>query len=131
MDKTEFFYWCIWWGWWVVQFVLYTTLGALMCDGVYQIIVSLRGFWNQKKMPPAKRYRRFAVLVPAHNEEAVLSPLLDSLAGQNYPKTATRSTSRATIAPTARRRSRAPREPSLLSASTTSTTARRGTSAGL
>ena len=86
MDKTEFFYWCIWWGWWVVQFVLYTLLGALMCDGFYQIIVSLRGFWNQKKMPPAKRYRRFAVLVPAHNEEAVLSPLLDSLARQNYPK---------------------------------------------
>ena len=86
MDKTEFFYWCIWWGWWVVQFVLYTLLGALMCDGFYQIIVSLRGFWNQKKMPPAKRYRRFAVLVPAHNEEAVLSPLLDSLACQNYPK---------------------------------------------
>ena len=86
MDKTEFFYWCIWWGWWVVQFVLYTLLGALMGDGVYQIIVSLRGFWNQKKRPPAKRYRRFAVLVPAHNEEAVLSPLLDSLACQNYPK---------------------------------------------
>ena len=86
MDKTEFFYWCIWWGWWVVQFVLYTLLGALMCDGFYQIIVSLRGFWNQKKMPPAKRYRRFAVRVPAHYEEAVLSPLLDSLACQNYPK---------------------------------------------
>ena len=86
MDKTELFYWCIWWGWWIIQFVLYTLLGALMCDGFYQIIVSLRGFWNQKKMPPAKRYRRFAVLVPAHNEEAVLSPLLDSLACQNYPK---------------------------------------------
>ena len=63
MDKTELFYWLIWWGWWLVQFVLYILLGALMCDGVYQIIVSLRGFWSQKKMPQAKRYRRFAVLV--------------------------------------------------------------------
>ena len=86
MDKTELFHWLIWWGWWLIQFVLYTLLGALMCDGVYQIIVSLRGFWNQKKMPPAKRYRRFAVLVPAHNEAMVIVPLLKSLAEQNYPK---------------------------------------------
>ena len=86
MDKTELFYWLIWWGWWLVQFVLYILLGALMCDGVYQIIVSLRGFWSQKKMPQAKRYRRFAVLVPAHNEAMVIVPLLKSLAGQNYPK---------------------------------------------
>ena len=86
MDKTELFYWLIWWGWWLIQFILYTLLGALMCDGVYQIIVSLRGFWSQKKMPQAKRYRRFAVLVPAHNEAMVIVPLLKSLAGQNYPK---------------------------------------------
>ena len=86
MDKTELFHWLIWWGWWLIQFVLYTLLGALMCDGVYQIIVSLRGFWNQKKMPPAKRYRRFAVLVPAQNEAMVIVPLLKSLAEQNYPK---------------------------------------------
>ena len=33
MDKTEFFYWCIWWGWWVVQFVLYTLLGVEFSSG--------------------------------------------------------------------------------------------------
>lgn len=86
MDRTELFYWCIWWGWWIVQFVLYVLLGALICDGVYQTLVALRGFWSQKKMPMAKRYRRFAVLVPAHNEAMVITPLLKSLAGQNYPK---------------------------------------------
>ncbi len=86
MNRTELFYWLIWWGWWIIQFVLYTFLTALMCDGIYQLIVSFRGFWSQKKLPQAKRYRRFAVLVPAHNEAAVIAPLLDSLAGQNYPK---------------------------------------------
>ena len=40
----------------------------------------------QKKLPQAKRYRRFSVLVPAHNEAMVIAPLLESLANQNYPK---------------------------------------------
>ena len=83
---TELFYWVIWWGWWIIQFILYTLLGFLMVDGIYQIIVSIRGFWNQKEMPLAKRYRKFVVLVPAHNEAQVIGPLLDSLANQNYPK---------------------------------------------
>lgn len=86
MEKVEIFYWCIWWGWAIIQFALYALFGALICDGLYQTVVSLHGFWNQKKLPQAKNFRRFAVLVPAHNEEAVLSPLLDSLAEQNYPK---------------------------------------------
>ena len=86
MDKTEIFYWCIWWGWWIVQFVLYTLLACLTCDGIYQIVVSLRGIWSQKKLPQAKRYRRFSVLVPAHNEAMVIAPLLESLKNQNYPK---------------------------------------------
>ena len=85
-DSQELFYWVIWWGWWIVQFVLYTLLGSLMCDGVYQIIVSVRGFWSQKEMPRAARYRRFAVLVPAHNEAKVIAPLIESLRNQNYPK---------------------------------------------
>jgi cellulose synthase/poly-beta-1,6-N-acetylglucosamine synthase-like glycosyltransferase len=83
---TYLFYWVIWWGWWVIQFVLYISLGILMCDGIYQIIVSLRGCWGQKAMPRAKRYRRFLVLIPAHNEAMVIAPLLDSLKKQNYPK---------------------------------------------
>ena len=55
---TELFYWIIWWGWWIVQFILYTLLAFLMIDGVYQIAVSIRGFWNQKELPLAKRYRK-------------------------------------------------------------------------
>ena len=83
---SELFYWLIWWLWWLVQFVLYTLVAFLTCDGIYQIIVSLRGFGEQKELTPAKKYRKFAVLIPAHNEAQVIAPLLKSLAGQNYPK---------------------------------------------
>ncbi len=64
-DPQELIYWFIWWGWWILQFVLYSLLALLMSDGIYQIAVSIRGFWNQKEMPRAKRYRRFIVLIPA------------------------------------------------------------------
>ena len=38
-SHSEFFYWVIWWGWWIIQFILYTLLGLLSCDGIYQIII--------------------------------------------------------------------------------------------
>ena len=85
-SSSELFYWIIWWGWWVVQFCLYTLLTALTLDGIYQIIVSVRGCWQQGELPAAHRFRRFAVLVPAHNEAAVLAPLLQSLREQDYPR---------------------------------------------
>lgn len=85
-NYTELYYWLIWWGWWIFQFMLYTAVGILICDGIYQIVVGLRGCWDQKKMPGAERYRRFVVLIPAHNEARVIAPLLESLRNQNYPK---------------------------------------------
>ena len=82
----EFYYWVIWWGWWIIQFCLYTLFAVLTLDGLYQFIVGFRGCWRQEALPAAQRYRRFAVLVPAHNEGMVLAPLLESLRDQNYPR---------------------------------------------
>lgn len=42
-------------------------------------------FGLRRRPPAACRLRRFAVLVPAHDEEPVLARLLDSLAAQDYP----------------------------------------------
>lgn len=42
-------------------------------------------FGLQRRLPAARRLRRFAVLVPAHDEEPVLGRLLDSLAALDYP----------------------------------------------
>ncbi|GHV50086.1 glycosyl transferase family 2 [Synergistales bacterium] len=82
----EIYYWTIWWGWWLVQFCLYSVIGLLTLDAVYQFIVACMGCRRQKNLPPASRYRRFAVLIPAHNEGSVLAPLLESLKEQSYPK---------------------------------------------
>ncbi|MDR3255440.1 MAG: glycosyltransferase [Synergistaceae bacterium] len=81
----ELYYWVIWWGWWLVRFCLYGAFTVLSADAAYQFVVGCRGYLNQRDIPPAAKYRRFAVLVPAHNEAAVLAPLLESLKGQNYP----------------------------------------------
>jgi len=39
----------------------------------------------RRSLPPAERRTRFAVLVPAHNEEQLLPRLLESLANLGYP----------------------------------------------
>ncbi|MDR1943900.1 MAG: glycosyltransferase family 2 protein [Synergistaceae bacterium] len=83
---SEYYYWAIWWGWWVVQFCLYTLFSLLFADAAYQFVIGFRGLFRQRDLPAATRYRRFAVLVPAHNEAMVLGPLLESLREQNYPK---------------------------------------------
>jgi len=83
--SEEFFYWVIWWGWWVIQFCLYTLFAVLGADAIYQFVVGCKGCFRQKTLPRAELYRRFAVLIPAHNEAAVLAPLLDSLRTQDYP----------------------------------------------
>lgn len=67
--------------------ILYTVMqvftGAI---GVYQISTSLFGVWYRKKTIQHAPRHRFAVIVPAHNEERVVGPLVDSLVVQEYPK---------------------------------------------
>jgi cellulose synthase/poly-beta-1,6-N-acetylglucosamine synthase-like glycosyltransferase len=58
----------------------------LYCFWVYQTCIALRGFQSPRPLPKAKEFRKFAVLIPAHNEEKVLGPLLESLRAQEYPK---------------------------------------------
>jgi len=56
-----------------------------ICFG-YQIVYALLGvFIHQKKMTTKKRYK-YAVLISARNEEAVIGELIKSLKTQNYPK---------------------------------------------
>lgn len=58
----------------------------LYCFWVYQTCIALRGFQSPPLLPKARTFRRFAVLIPAHNEEKVIRPLLESLKQQEYPK---------------------------------------------
>ncbi len=51
---------------------------------VYNLVTSLAGWRNQRPAPSGDRTRRFRIVVPAHDEEAVLGALLGDLAGQQY-----------------------------------------------
>lgn len=61
-------------------------VSLLYCFWVYQTGIALRGFQSPRPLPKARTFRRFAVLIPAHNEEKVLEPLLESLKQQQYPQ---------------------------------------------
>ena len=85
-SSEELYYLAIWWGWWLVQFCLYSLFTLLIADGVFQFVVGVRGLADQRPLSRATKYRRFAVLIPAHDEASVIAPLIDSLTAQNYPR---------------------------------------------
>ena len=54
---------------------------------LYQILVSLCSLVKIKDKPlKVKKDHRFMAIIPAHNEEAVVKNLIDSLKAQNYNK---------------------------------------------
>ena len=55
---------------------------------LYQMAIAARGLRTPAPPPRAPKAHRFAVLVPARNEERVIGHLLDSLADQDYPANA-------------------------------------------
>lgn len=56
---------------------------------LWQVVIGLRGLFPMRKRPVREEKKhRFAVIVCARNEEAVIGGLLDSLAAQDYPREA-------------------------------------------
>ncbi len=54
---------------------------------LYQVVYVLIGLFKKEKPASAPAApHRFAVLIPARNEEAVIGGLLESIAGQDYPR---------------------------------------------
>ena len=54
--------------------------------GVYQIALSMFGWYRKKERITRKPTKSFAVLVAAHNEEAVVGALVDNLLHMDYPR---------------------------------------------
>ncbi len=52
---------------------------------LYTLVTSLWGLPSQEPAPRGGRKRRFRVVVPAHNEEAVIGNVLGDLKAQRYP----------------------------------------------
>jgi len=58
----------------------------LLVTGLLYFLMSFRGFWRIKKPARPETRRRFALLLPAHNEEGVVGLAVESLAGLKYPR---------------------------------------------
>lgn len=68
--------------------VLCTAVGSLfLLHSVYFFVIAVVGLKSQKQPPATEARTRFAVLVAACNEAAVVGMLVDSLKAQNYPAT--------------------------------------------
>ncbi len=57
----------------------------LFLDFLYQCAIALSYVGKSSPLPSSPAATRFAVLIPAHNEESVIVPLLESLKEQKYP----------------------------------------------
>ena len=53
---------------------------------LYFFCIALVGIWRRAHYAPAAPTTRFAVLIAARNEAAVIGNLVDSLFAQNYPR---------------------------------------------
>lgn len=54
--------------------------------GIYYVIIGIFVFLKEKKIKKTNAKNRFAIIIPARNEEKVIGNLLDSLEKQKYPK---------------------------------------------
>ncbi len=67
--------------------VIYAAIGSVL--GVmlaYKTAYKILGLFFTRKFKPAKNNHKYAILVAARNEEAVIGNLLDSINAQDYPK---------------------------------------------
>jgi cellulose synthase/poly-beta-1,6-N-acetylglucosamine synthase-like glycosyltransferase len=72
---------------WLERFI-FLLAAALYLYWFYQVAIGIRGVRMPKPPPRSEQQHRFAVLVPARNEERVIGYLLDSLNSQDYPRSA-------------------------------------------
>lgn len=64
--------------------LLFNFITTVFC--LYQIVIAVAGLHKNKKPVRCDKKRRFAAIIAARNEEAVIANLIDSLHKQNYPK---------------------------------------------
>ena len=66
--------------------IIVSVVSALYLPKTLYIIV---GFFTTRRFQPAKRYHKYAILIAARNESAVIANLLDSIKKQDYPGSVT------------------------------------------
>lgn len=66
--------------------IILTMQILLALVGGYQLVLTFFGYYRKKKANDHAPQKSFAVLVAAHNEEAVVGALIENLKNLNYPK---------------------------------------------
>ena len=70
---------------WIISFLnLITNTVSKLYE--YRTIYKILGIFCTRKFKPAKNLHKYAVLIAARNEEAVIGKLIDSIKKQNYPE---------------------------------------------
>ena len=65
-----------------INSVIGTVLSAML---IYKTVYFLIGIFFTRKFKPAKKKHKYAIVIAARNEEAVIGNLLDSIKKQDYP----------------------------------------------
>ncbi len=60
-------------------------LSILGFFGVHRTLYVITGFFFTRKFKPAKNQHKYAIVIPARNEEAVIANLINSIKRQDYP----------------------------------------------
>lgn len=67
--------------------IIYGIIGSIFSGMVaFRIIYRILGVFFTRKFPAAKKQHKYAIVIAARNEKAVIGNLLDSIAQQDYPK---------------------------------------------
>ena len=70
-----------------LYFVQQALIWIITIYWIYQLVVSVCSFVTLKEKPfIVNKNHKFLAIIPAHNEEAVVGNLIESLQKQNYPK---------------------------------------------
>lgn len=74
-------------GWYPALKAFYAVTGTVLSAMVaYKTLYKLMGLFFTRKFAPAKHMHKYAVVIAARNEEAVIGNLLDSIAEQDWPR---------------------------------------------
>ena len=67
--------------------VIYSIIGSIFTAMLaYKTVYKIIGLFFTRKFAPAKNNHKYAVVIAARNESAVIGNLLDSITEQDYPK---------------------------------------------
>ena len=72
----------------IIKALTYLLFALVNLYGLYFVVIGLNFFRKAKSYPSAREVHKFAVLIPARNEEAVIRQCVESLEKLDYPREA-------------------------------------------